>query len=127
MNNVCKRNCYWNYCNQCVCECGTHDEDGTAYTKNCSQFLISNFDERLCSLPDEIMEIVNKLPYAELKKAKYAVSQIWKEVIGIGSVQKNQEIELLRKDRDYWEREAKKWAAELGEQKIQKACMNESN
>ena len=39
MKNVCKRNCTWNHDGQCCPECNEHYEDGTAHTKNCSEYL----------------------------------------------------------------------------------------
>ncbi|MBU5331429.1 hypothetical protein KQI61_04405 [Anaerocolumna aminovalerica] len=86
MNNVCYRKCLWNFNNQCTPETNTHYEDGTALTKNCTQFLHKDYFKNMENVLTEcnltLLELTNK----QLRQARHAIKHIKenKETIACG-------------------------------------------
>ncbi len=76
MNNSCNRKCHWNFRNQCLPECADHFNDGTAYTKNCSQFLHKDYFEKMDKVLIDCQLIPITLNYRQLRKARHALKQI---------------------------------------------------
>lgn len=80
MKNACNRNCLWNLDNSCCPETDEHYKDGTVYTKKCSQYLHKDFLEKHRNVYSECKKIIFHMNYSQLKKARYALSNISKEV-----------------------------------------------
>lgn len=78
MNDICKRNCTWNYNNSCCPECPDHFRDGTAYTKNCSEYLNEKFMENFCDCIDECQILLGDMTYNQSRRARYELRKIYK-------------------------------------------------
>lgn len=101
MNNYCNRKCTWNYDGQCCPEDGTHYEDGTAYTKNCSEFLVGKYESNFVEILDQISKMLGKMNYKKLKKARYLLQNVDQGLIGLNKQIPKKPIQQGYRDSDH--------------------------
>ena len=78
MKNVCKRNCTWNHDGRCCPECNDHYEDGTAHTKNCSEYLNDKHEKTMINNMIECELMIGKMNASKVRRARYELSKIIK-------------------------------------------------
>jgi len=76
LNNVCYRKCLWNFNNKCIPETDSNYKDGTATTKNCSQFLHKDFFKNMDNVLTECNLMLLNLTNKQLRQARHAIKQI---------------------------------------------------
>ena len=76
MNNVCYRKCLWNYNNKCIPETDSHYKDGTALTKNCTQFLHKDYFGNMDNVLTECNLTLLQLNSKQLRQARHAIKKI---------------------------------------------------
>ena len=78
MKNVCKRNCTWNHDGKCCPECNDHYEDGTAHTRNCSEYLNNHVMKAFIENSVICERVLFAMNENEMRRLKYELRNIVK-------------------------------------------------